>query len=653
MQVASTSFRGYAIDLAGYGDSARQIDSYSLDQQVQLVESFRETFGYDKIAIVGHGLGAIVAMMFAERYPSTVDRVMAIGLPLSKKELPPRLSTLSIDELVDLLQSRSPFNDLLQKDSQKIDANALHVSLDELQHLELDKLVKSSIVPSLLLYGALDPLITLPTQSELSVFNANMAHISFAESGHYPMLDETTKFNRLLVDFFSLLSGESPRKLHLKTEWALGVIVEKVSGSKFSIRKEENREKASAYKGENRSGQTRPTFSELALEQPVEIDHLDVSQITPPSRMLYIAYERFHEKAALIFTLFRRGEVGQTFEPVSFEGDLYNYANHFYDRLTKLTDMLDPTTNVVLGKQRTLLAEDIDRRVKNLGQNLWKELIPDKLKEIYYQELARWHDQTLLIVSDEPYLPWELIWPYGNDWEDPGPWCETTLFTRWLRRDSQGNGHESPANYLTMQSLICLAPKDSGLRAAQDEYKYLSKIAKENNIENISPDPQSWSSVLDLLEKSDYGWIHVAAHGNFYPESPDSDSAIWLQDGHPFTPQDVVGPGIEKHIKIKRPAFVFNACHAGRQGWTLTRLGGWANRLISNGAGLFLGPLWTVTDERALLFSETFYQQLFQNHTVAEAVREARLSIKKSGDPTWLSYSIYAHPNARLKNNKR
>jgi hypothetical protein len=38
-------------------------------------------------------------------------------------------------------------------------------------------------------------------------------------SGHFPMLDENQKFNRLMTDFLALESGDSPRELQLKEEW--------------------------------------------------------------------------------------------------------------------------------------------------------------------------------------------------------------------------------------------------------------------------------------------------------------------------------------------------------------------------------------------------------------------------------------------------
>ena len=46
-----------------------------------------------------------------------------------------------------------------------------------------------------------------------------MHQIVFESSGHFPMLDESSKFNRLLADFLNLNSGVSPRQLQLKEEW--------------------------------------------------------------------------------------------------------------------------------------------------------------------------------------------------------------------------------------------------------------------------------------------------------------------------------------------------------------------------------------------------------------------------------------------------
>lgn len=371
----------------------------------------------------------------------------------------------------------------------------------------------------------------------------------------------------------------------------------------------------------------------------------------PPDIMLYIRYERFQGQPSLSFELRKAGHVGREFRPVHLEADPAAQAARFYERLTTLTDQHDPTVDAVLNKTRVLPSEDIDRELKNFGQDLWKTLIPAELKEVYAKERGEWQGSTLLIVSDEPHIPWELVWPYAREWEDDDPWCVTTRLTRWLRRDAQGNGHDAPPPLLPLTAVACLAPTDSGLPAAQRERNFLRSLISQYDLADASPELPTRSAVFDLLEAGGYDWLHVAAHGTFYPETPDSDSAIWLQDKRPLTPGAIVGRAIEQHIWERRPAFVFNACHSGRQEWALTRLGGWANRLVSAGAGLFLAPLWTVSDSTALTFARSLYGELLAGSPVGDAVRAARHAARQAGDPTWLAYSVYAHPNARLVRN--
>ena len=53
-------------------------------------------------------------------------------------------------------------------------------------------------------------------------------------------------------------------------------------------------------------------------------------------------------------------------------------------------------------------------------------------------------------------------------------------------------------------------------------------------------------------------------------------------------------------------------------------------------------------DGPAKTFALSLYDYLLSGDTVAEAVRKARLTARQQGDPTWLAYSVYAHPNARV-----
>ena len=63
---------------------------------------------------------------------------------------------------------------------------------------------------------------------------------------------------------------------------------------------------------------------------------------------------------------------------------------------------------------------------------------------------------------------------------------------------------------------------------------------------------------------------------------------------------------------------------------------------------MFIAPLWNVTDTLAHKFAKTFYTELAAGKTVGEALLAGRRSAREDGDPTWLAYSAYAHPNARI-----
>ena len=93
MQVTSTSYRAYALDLWGFGDTAHNVLNYSLEQQSSLLDRFLNEMGIGKIALVGHGLGALVGMKFASRFPQSVDRMVAISTPLHIDAVNSRLKT--------------------------------------------------------------------------------------------------------------------------------------------------------------------------------------------------------------------------------------------------------------------------------------------------------------------------------------------------------------------------------------------------------------------------------------------------------------------------------------------------------------------------------------------------------------------------------
>lgn len=220
MQAAAMSFRAYALDLWGFGDSSKDITSYSLEKQTALVQGFLDEMGIGKVALIGHGLGALVSTLFARKYPAMVDRLMVISIPFEVKAVSPRLrNPASPADLVDWLLAKDPLTDPVRLDASKADPQAITVSLNSLDAMSILPLMDSFTTPCLVVHGQSDPAVEMTDYERIMAMPETVHQVILEESGHFPMLDESPRFHRLMADFLALESSESPRQLQLKEEW--------------------------------------------------------------------------------------------------------------------------------------------------------------------------------------------------------------------------------------------------------------------------------------------------------------------------------------------------------------------------------------------------------------------------------------------------
>jgi pimeloyl-ACP methyl ester carboxylesterase len=219
MQLASVSHSSYALDLLGFGDTARDPSGYSLEGQARMVEGFLDGMGIDRIALVGHGLGALAGLLFAGREPARVDRMLGVAMPLDPRTLDRRLQEAAPGELFTLLGGQAARAEELRTTSPAVDPRALRVPLDPDQISTALAAVRDASIPCLLIYGANDPLLRPPLAETATSMGANVHQVVLDESGHFPMLDAADTFNRLLIDFLALDRGASPRAIQPKEEW--------------------------------------------------------------------------------------------------------------------------------------------------------------------------------------------------------------------------------------------------------------------------------------------------------------------------------------------------------------------------------------------------------------------------------------------------
>jgi hypothetical protein len=244
------------------------------------------------------------------------------------------------------------------------------------------------------------------------------------------------------------------------------------------------------------------------------------------------------------------------------------------------------------------------------------------------------------IISEEPYIPWELLRPYRKGdaqhkaFVDPNYLCERFALARGL-----SPGAAAP-DRLAILSIAIVAPP-SNLAYVQAEVDALAGLAGRYGL--AVQTLRTRRDVLDFLENGEAQVLHFACHGKFNLAAADT-SFVRLGDDR-LEASDITGRWT--NFGRFRPLVFMNCCDSGQQGLGLTGLDGWAERFLgAAGAGFFIGSLWKTTDELASKFAAEFYTRLLGGATVAEALRLARTAVKVPGrgDATYLSYAAWANP---------
>jgi hypothetical protein len=285
----------------------------------------------------------------------------------------------------------------------------------------------------------------------------------------------------------------------------------------------------------------------------------------------------------------------------------------------------------------------------DVGHRLYEEVLPGPLQALCWT-LAGRGVRSVLVLSDEPHVPWELVKPRRPDpdtgeFDEEPFWGESFALTRWVRGPALA-GQWAVRQVCATAAVEVEQAEGQGptQETADAEMQVLCSLkAAGRSVRVLQP---RLDEVRQAFLKGDFDLFHLAGHGVFGGRRAGDASAVWLQGGR-FQAADLV-PRMAEALRRAAPLVFFNACETARLGYSLTQLGSWAGRLLRLGCGGFVGTLWVVTDNGALTFAEAFYRLLFQGTPVGEAVRLARLEVhgKHPGDPTWLAYCCFADPLA-------
>jgi AraC-like DNA-binding protein len=336
----------------------------------------------------------------------------------------------------------------------------------------------------------------------------------------------------------------------------------------------------------------------------------------------------------------RAGFSRQEIDGPTLRGQPHDYQVDLMAKIFKLGKGLDFDNSL-------LLREEVERKLTKIGRELHRELFPPAMRQAY-REIRRQSVQSIRIVSDEPWIPWELIKPYDdsipNDILDDDFLCLQFDFTRWLAHPAP-----TPLPEIRVRRLACIQTA-TDLPGADKEKAFFAEFARlQPGVQDVGSAPLSSSEAEAFLEAGGVDLLHFAGHGYFESSRP-NESALPFPDGSKLRPTDLQG-SLATQLGEDRPLVFLNACSAGQQGSSLTQIGGWADRWVRVcRCGAFIAPLWPVPDSLAFEFAKTFYNALASGQTFGQAGRVARTHVRRlaPANPCWLAYSIYADANGRL-----
>lgn len=308
------------------------------------------------------------------------------------------------------------------------------------------------------------------------------------------------------------------------------------------------------------------------------------------------------------------------------------YQRHVFEKLERLCEGLDIDGQ---GQSKAQVAQDL----LSLGQDLFDEVLGREMKR-FFREMAP-RVKTLLVVSDEPWIPWEIL--HGFEEHDDF-FCIQFQMGRWLSGETSLLGEKRVSRMLVVggEAPGSLPGSDRELAALRT---WLSR--RDGVDDRILPGATSCATLKEL-KSAVHDVFHFAGHG-LHDQEHGSESTVGFED-RPFRAHHLSASWAPRFRSI-RPLVFFNACQTGRLEHSLSGLDGWAARWVQRfGCGAFLAPLWSVKDSAAQAFAQVFYCELAQGSTLGEAVVVARRHLRQT-DPAsldWASYSVYGHPNMRV-----
>jgi pimeloyl-ACP methyl ester carboxylesterase len=207
------AFNIAALDLPGHGRSEGPGEQ-NVAAYVEWVKKILDGLGILNPIMIGHSLGAAIALSFVIRYDRAAAAVVPVAGGVKMPVNPMILAGLKQDPAAVIgmaakfslaKQNREKFSGILADSLLRINPEILHGDFSACNSLDITDAVAGIRIPALVICGVEDKM-TPPSLSQVIVDRIPGARLALIEgAGHFVMMENPEAFNAALTDFVNLL----------------------------------------------------------------------------------------------------------------------------------------------------------------------------------------------------------------------------------------------------------------------------------------------------------------------------------------------------------------------------------------------------------------------------------------------------------------
>jgi len=213
----AAKFHVYALDQIGFGESDKPLVNYRPAMLSDFLDEFMRKLSIEKASIVGNSLGGWVAADFAIRYPARVEKLVLVDASgyvtrnVTREDMR-FLNPSTLDETRAMVK-RVFFNEMMHNE---IVARAVYEArmragdgytidrfIDSVLRREdfLNDRLGSIKAPTLVVFGARDPLIPAADEDAMAQHIAGAKKVAIEQCGHIPELECAPAFHEAVLAF--------------------------------------------------------------------------------------------------------------------------------------------------------------------------------------------------------------------------------------------------------------------------------------------------------------------------------------------------------------------------------------------------------------------------------------------------------------------